>query len=100
VRDAVVRRIIPVEVIHDDVSSWKEIAEASDEILQFHLTTQELPQLNSLVDYIHHHFKAGRTVLSIRGPDLVHRYRLLDLALRRLNCRMPVDLLVPEGSLP
>ncbi|MCB1048400.1 MAG: (E)-4-hydroxy-3-methylbut-2-enyl-diphosphate synthase, partial [Calditrichaeota bacterium] len=94
VKDGVVRRIIPVEVIHDDVSSWTEMADSVDEILQFHLTTQDLPQLNSLVDYIHHHFKAGRTLLSISGPDLVHRYRLLDLALRRLNCKMPVDLLV------
>ncbi len=90
----VVRRIIPVEVIHDDVSSWEGLSGEIDEILQFHITTRDVAQINSLVKYIHEHFPAGRTMLSIGGGNPVHRYRLLDLVLRKVGSRMPVDYLV------
>ena len=93
----VVRRVIPVEVIHDDVSSWEGLAGEVDEILQFHITTRDVAQINSMVKYIHEHFPAGRTMVSIGGGNPVHRYRLLDLVLRKVGSRMPVDYFVsPE----
>jgi (E)-4-hydroxy-3-methylbut-2-enyl-diphosphate synthase len=91
VESNVVRRIIPVEVIQDDVSSWAPVVQDVDEILQFHLTTRQLPQINSLVRYIHEHFPAGRTLLSIDSEFPVTAYRLLDLALRKLGSRIPLD---------
>ncbi|MFA7329687.1 MAG: (E)-4-hydroxy-3-methylbut-2-enyl-diphosphate synthase [Candidatus Delongbacteria bacterium] len=91
VESNVVRRIIPVEVIQDDVSSWAPVVQDVDEILQFHITTRQLPQIHSLVRYIHEHFPAGRTVLSIESEFPVTAYRLLDLALRKLGSRLPLD---------
>jgi (E)-4-hydroxy-3-methylbut-2-enyl-diphosphate synthase len=96
VESNVVRRIIPVEVIHDDVSSWAPVVQDVDEILQFHLTTRQLPQINSLVRYIHEHFPAGRTLLSIESEHPVAAYRLLDLALRKLGSRIPLDFYAPR----
>jgi (E)-4-hydroxy-3-methylbut-2-enyl-diphosphate synthase len=93
---AVVRRIIPVEVLHNDVSSWEGLDGEIDEILQFHLVSQDVNQLNSLVKYIHERFPAGRVMLSIAGEELVPRYRLLDLMLRRLGSPIPVDAFVPR----
>jgi (E)-4-hydroxy-3-methylbut-2-enyl-diphosphate synthase len=89
----VVRRIIPVEVIQDDVSSWVPMIQDVDEILQFHLVTRQLPQINSLLRFIHERFPAGRTLLSIESEHPVVSYRLLDLALRRLGSRIPLDFL-------
>jgi (E)-4-hydroxy-3-methylbut-2-enyl-diphosphate synthase len=64
-----------------------------DEILQFHITTRQLPQINSLLRYIHDHFPAGRTLLSIESEVPVTSYRLLDLALRRMGSHLPLDFL-------
>jgi len=99
VHASVSRRIIPVEVIHDDVASWADIAGEVDEVLQFHITSRDVPIINSLVKYIHEHFPAGRTMLSIDGENLVHRYRLLELVLRRLNSRIPLDMYVSQEGL-
>jgi (E)-4-hydroxy-3-methylbut-2-enyl-diphosphate synthase len=93
VESNVVRRIIPVEVIQDDVSSWAPVVQDVDEILQFHITTRQLPQINSLLRYIHDHFPAGRTLLSIESEVPVTSYRLLDLALRRMGSHLPLDFL-------
>jgi len=93
VEQNVVRRIIPVEVIQNDVSSWAPVVQDVDEILQFHLTTRQLPQINSLLRYIHEHFPAGRTMLSIESEHPVTSYRLLDLSLRRLGSQLPLDFL-------
>jgi (E)-4-hydroxy-3-methylbut-2-enyl-diphosphate synthase len=92
----VTRRIIPVEVIHDDLSSWVDVAKEVDEILQFHIVTTDLPQINSLVKYIHEHFPKNRTMLSIAGHHLVPKLRLLDLVLRRVGCTLPVDATIPK----
>ena len=91
VEGAVARRIIPVEVIQDDVSSWAPVVGDVDEILQFHIVTRQLPQINSLVRHIHERFPAGRTLLSIESETPVTHYRLLDLALRKLGSRIPLD---------
>jgi (E)-4-hydroxy-3-methylbut-2-enyl-diphosphate synthase len=93
VEGAVARRIIPVEVIQDDVSSWAPVVGDVDEILQFHIVTRQLPQINSLVRHIHERFPAGRTLLSIESEHPVGSYRLLDLALRKLGSRIPLDFL-------
>jgi (E)-4-hydroxy-3-methylbut-2-enyl-diphosphate synthase len=97
VHPRVARRIVPVEVIHDDVSSWQGIVAECDEILQFHIVTDDVPQINSLVKYIHDHFPANRTMLSIGGENLVQKLRLLDLVLRRTNCALPVDAWIPRA---
>lgn len=95
---AVVRRIVPVEVLHNDVSSWEGLDDEIDEILQFHLVSQDVNQLNSIVKHIHERFRADRVMLSIAGEDLVPRYRLLDLMLRRLGSRIAVDAFVPKSA--
>jgi (E)-4-hydroxy-3-methylbut-2-enyl-diphosphate synthase len=92
----VARRIIPAEVLHNDVSSWAGITDEVDEVMQFHLTTKDVPQINSMVKYIHQNFPAGRIMLSIGGGNPVHRYRLLDLVLRRLDSHIPVDFLADK----
>ncbi len=98
VAENVSRRIIPVEVIQDDVSSWEALASECDEILQFHITSRDVPQIQSLVRHIHEKFPANRTMLSISGsgPDLLSRYRLLDLMLRRLGSTIPLDALIQQ----
>ncbi len=98
VDDRVSRRIVPVDVIHDDISSWVDLKEDMPELLQFHIRAREVPQINSIVQYISEHFSAERTLLSIEGENLVHRYRLLDQVLRRQGSQMPVDLLAQGGE--
>lgn len=100
VSDKVVRRILPVEVIQDDVSSWESLATESEEILQFHITSRDVPQISSLVRHIHESFPPDRTMLSISGRDeeLLSRYRLLDLMLRKLGSTLPVDAYVDAES--
>lgn len=91
VEPAVARRIIPVEVIQDDVSSWAPVVQDVDEILQFHIVTRQPPQIHSLLRYIHERFPEERTLLSIESEHPVTSYRLLDLALRQLGSRIPLD---------